>query len=181
MDGPNTEDVSVHLSEADVLDTWPPTDTEPVKLDAPGCTEQQNVNETAGTCPKQCVSTTGDQDCDGLLDLGQDLQVGTCNRLEFSDGFVDSPTTGGSKWTATGSVSWSCGTATLGPGATLSLKQDLPLPDARYLAEIRFTLGSATGVPWNVSLVTSAGTAPNYRCELWLDKTLRRQTTVALW
>jgi hypothetical protein len=140
-----------------------------------GCVEPPSVNSGVA-CAQQCVSSTGDTDCDGLP-TGQDIDS-ACNQLLFVDDFSTAPDP--AIWNSNTAHPWTCGNVELEPTATVS-KPSLTLADAsllgtggtRYLVEMRFQLVDAVldgSETWKVGIRSGLDTK-GLQCELWMHKT----------
>ncbi len=136
-------------------DLWPP------------CPEAQTLNESAPTCGQQCTSSSGDLDCDGLTDAKLDPQP-SCNRLVFSDPFLGSPALSG-KWTTAGGLTWSCGSLTLAPGASITLVPAIATP--KTLVEVKLKLGITVSGNWSVNIRVGKASGSDCYCDcaIWVD------------
>jgi len=143
------------------------TATDQRAADGLACSEPQDINEQASACDLQCTSPAADQDCDGLPDA-HDPQPNACNQLLVSEGFATRQST---TWKTSGTTSWSCGKLELAPGAAIELVDAALLKDAKYLVELRLTLGKPAPTPddWMVRIATELGSPASFTCDLWVD------------
>jgi len=139
-------------------------------LDTTPCNETPTINP-GGPCAQQCVTKTGDQDCDGIPD-SRDPQPPACNSLVSYEHF--SSTSPSSKWVATTlGASFPCGTASLPASSelVLSAAELAKIQGGKYLVEVRYTLGATPPGDWAVRLTLEKPGAPanSITCSQWVN------------
>jgi len=168
-------DLNLEQADRGGVDSGSPDRADLVRTDrAPSvpCIEAPFLDTAANACSQQCLSTSDDKDCDGLPGARDPVPDG-CNRLLSFDLFGSSAVS--SKWTPGGTVSWPCGSASLGVNGTLKLSAGelAKIPSGKFLIEAKYTLGPKVTADWGVYLHLGKPTDPTswFSCEQWVDAT----------
>jgi hypothetical protein len=127
------------------------------------CLEQAKIKGPGAACGAQCVSTTNDSDCDGLLD-NVDTFSG-CNTLLAKEEFAANKPPSGLVVTK-GSVSYTCGEALLGKNAAITLAPDfLSKLQTKHVVETRLTVTKKLSTTdWSLTIVAWYSADLSFRC-----------------